>query len=384
MTSSRRDHIRAEALRLLTAGIAGNVFPGGVACVSWRPDGKEVETIETAAGLMAMPGATGPGSSASGKLVREDTLYDLASLTKPIFATTVLRLADAGKLSLDTKPETSLADTRGTTGGAATLEQLLSHRAGLAAWGGLYLDVPHDLGSSAARRWVLAEACRRPDEALPPGKALYSDLGYIIAGELVARTVGQDLETLLGREIRATLKLTDTELLYPPGISGDRAVDFARRVAPTERDEWRGRWVRGEVHDENCAALGGIAGHAGMFGTAKAVATVGRAVLDAYLKRGETPIVSHARIASALEERPPSTLRLGWDGKSKEGSSGGRRLSAKAFGHLGFTGTSVWCDPERDLVIVLLTNRICPSRANEKIKGFRPAFHDGVLAAIDG
>jgi CubicO group peptidase (beta-lactamase class C family) len=149
----------------------------------------------------------------------------------------------------------------------------------------------------------------------------------------------------------------------------------------TEKDDWRGRHVRGEVHDENCHALGGISGHAGLFGSARAVATFGRAYLDAYLGRGE--FLPKPLVEEALRARPGGTHVLGWDRKSGADSAAGRRASAETFGHLGFTGTSIWCDPVRDLVVVLLTNRVCPSRANVKIKGFRPAFYDGIFAAFD-
>jgi CubicO group peptidase (beta-lactamase class C family) len=315
------------------------------------------------------------------KPVVEDTIYDLASLTKPIFATLCLRLVERGALSLELRAEQLVADVRGTPGGAATLEQLLSHRAGMAAWGGLYLDVPHELGSGAARRWMFTEAARRGDEGRP-NRAVYSDLGYIVAAEVVARATGCDLPTHLRREIVEPLGLGALDLCYSSALSPEQLRDLARRVAPTERDEWRGRVVRGEVHDENCAALGGVSGHAGVFGTARGIGALGRAVLDAAMGRADAPLVSQATLRAALAVREGGSHRLGWDGKSAGESSAGKRMSAQTFGHLGFTGTSIWCDPVADVVITLLSNRVCPSRANEKIKGFRPAFHDAIMAAL--
>jgi CubicO group peptidase (beta-lactamase class C family) len=355
---------------LLAAGVSGQVFPGAVTCLSWRSKGGELEWVEACAGT------TGPGGCA----VRDETLFDIASLTKPLVAAIALRLIARGVLSFDTRAEALLPDARGTPGGAATLEQLLSHRSGLASWGGFYLDVPHEPGSSAARRWILAEACRRADEG-PAGRAVYSDLGYMIAGEMIARAAGQDLDDLLTCEIARPLGIPQDQLVYAGALTPEKRAELARRCAATERDEWRGVLVRGEVHDENCAALGGVAGHAGVFATAKAICTFGRAYLDSLNGRNEflpVELVEHA-----LAARPGGSYRLGWDAKSSEHSAAGRRMSDKTFGHLGFTGTSIFLDPLRDLVVVLLSNRVCPSRANEKIKGFRPAFHDGVVAVLD-
>ncbi|MFO0712755.1 MAG: serine hydrolase [Sandaracinus sp.] len=385
MVSSRRERVRTEAVRLLSAGVTGHVFPGAAAGLSFRaPDGS-VDFVSASAGMLIAPAVAASGSDRN-KLVAEDSIYDLASLTKPVFATICLRLVERGALSLDLRAEQLVADVRGTPGGSATLEQLLCHRAGIAAWGGLYLDVPHDLGTTAARRWIFTEAARRAEETSRrgPSTSVYSDLGYIVAAEIVTRATGRDLASHLAKEISEPLGLKPLELCYPPALGPELQRELGKRVAPTERDEWRGRLVRGEVHDENCAALGGISGHAGMFGTARGMAVLGRAVLDAATGRtkGTTPILSEATMKAALGPRDGGTHRLGWDGKSAIDSSAGKRMSPQTFGHLGFTGTSIWCDPVADVVIVLLSNRVCPSRANEKIKGFRPAFHDAMMAAL--
>jgi CubicO group peptidase (beta-lactamase class C family) len=335
--------------------------------VAWQQPGGPV-FVQAAGGRLS------PQQSA----VQPSTPYDLASLTKPVVAMAALRLVEQGKLTLQTRADSLLGDTRGGKGGAATLEQLLSHRAGLAPWGGFYLDVPHELGTPAARRWILGEAARRAEGT--PGQAVYSDLGYILAGEMLARKAGHPLDQVVGREVLQPLGIED-EVYYAGALPPERRAELSKTAAPTERCEWRGKIVQGEVHDENCAALGGVAGHAGLFGTAHGMAVFARAVLDTLAGRSDA--FPKALVEHALAEREGGTLRLGWDAKSAEGSSAGRRMSPRSFGHLGFTGTSVWCDPERDLVVVLLTNRVHPGRANEKIKGFRPAFHDGVLASWD-
>jgi CubicO group peptidase (beta-lactamase class C family) len=368
---AKQSRIRSEAQRLLAAGVAGQVFPGATAAVAWREAGEWVRAD-------ACAGKTGEG----GGPVEFATPYDLASVTKPFVATAALRLVAAGKLSLDARPEQWLPDTRGTPGGMATLEELLTHRAGLAPWGGLYLDVPHEPGTPAARRWIVAEAARRPDEnpGAGRGRAVYSDLGYIVAGETIARAANTTLDKLVAREVTQPLGV-DTEVYYAGALPPAERAVLAKRAAATERCDWRGRVVRGEVHDENCAALGGVGGHAGLFGSAAGVAALGRAMLDARVGRGD--FLPPELVATALATRPGTTLRLGWDGRASQGSSAGRRISPAAFGHLGFTGTSLWCDPDRELVIVLLTNRVHPSRANDRIRGFRPAFHDAIVGAFD-
>lgn len=385
MSATRTDRVRAEVERLVRAGVAGNVFPGASCALSWRtpPHGKSPNVRGMLYAADAASGLREPG----GKPVTVETVYDLASLTKPIVAMTALRLLSRGVISLTTRAEELLADTRGSVGGQATLEQLLTHRSGLAAWGGLYLDVPHEPGTGAAKRWMVGEACRRVDEgprqkdASGAPKPVYSDLGYLIAGEMIARAGGKDLAALVAQEVTQPLGIDDRELFYARALPSERHAELLKNVAATERDEWRGRLLRGEVHDENCAAFGGVSGHAGMFGTARAVARFGRAVLDTSMGVASGWLPPDV-MTSALAPRPGGTNRLGFDGKSPGESAAGKRTSASTFGHLGFTGTSLFCDPEHDVVVVLLSNRVCPSRANQKIKFFRPALHDGAMALL--
>lgn len=371
MGVARRDRVRKEATRLLAAGVAGQVFPGGVVSISWR-EGGEVVFVEAFAGRL----------NDHGPLVDALTPYDVASLTKPVVATAALRMVAAGTLSLDVRADSLVSDVRGGTGGNATLEQLLTHRAGLAPWGGLYLDVPHEPGSAAARRWIISEASRRPDESgggAGGARAVYSDLGYIIAGEVLSRVAAEPLDRVVAHQVTEPLGIAD-QVFYLGALGPSERAAVTKRVAPTERCEWRGRIIRGEVHDENCAALGGVAGNAGIFATAHGIAVVARAVLDSFLGKGT--FLPRALVEHALEARDGGTPRLGWDARNAGESSAGKRMGPRTFGHLGFTGGSVWCDPDKDVVVALLTNRVHPSRANERIKGFRPAFHDGVLSNL--
>ncbi len=359
--------VKQEMTRVLSAGVAGRVFAGAVACVGYR-DGDEAVFVNAAVGHL----------ESHGDKAREDTHYDLASLTKPVVAMTALRMAEASLLDLDGPALEILSDVRGACLDGVSVRALLNHRSGLDSWGGLYLDVPHEAGSSAARRWLVSEAARRPSQSNGRKGCLYSDLGYIVGGEVVARCNKTSLDQAVRQWITAPLGLAASLFYAGEGRHGSAL----RRAAPTERCDWRGRVVRGEVHDENCAALGGVAGHAGLFGTAETVARFGRAVLDVANERSD--FFSKGGLEDCLRDPGDgASYRLGWDTRSTNGSSAGNRMSRLAFGHLGFTGTSIWCDPERDVVIVLLSNRVHPSRANEKIRGFRPAFHDGVLAVYD-
>jgi serine-type D-Ala-D-Ala carboxypeptidase len=365
----KKSLLRREVVRLLEAGVSGQVFPGASACVGWR-DGGALHDVVAVAGRLAPDGPP----------VEARTFYDLASVTKPFVAMAALRMVADGVISLDSRADALVPDVRGGVGVTATLDALLSHRSGLAAWGGFYLDVPHEPGTAAARRWILNEAARRKAEGAQGG-VVYSDLGYMLAGEMLARAAGMPLDAVVGRYVTEPLGI-DSEVFFAGALSTEARAHLSRRVAPTERCEWRGRLVQGEVHDENCAALGGVAGHAGLFGTARAVTTFGRTMLE--VLGGRSDFLPGNALQRALADRDGDSHRLGWDTKSEDGSAAGRRMSLKSFGHLGFTGTSLWCDPVRDAVIVLLTNRVYPSRANWKIKGFRPAFHDGVLATFDG
>ncbi len=359
----------SEGTRLLKAGVSGGVFPGAAACIAYRKGGKNVFVHASAGNL-------GPDLPA----VESSSPYDLASLTKPFVAMTALRMVADGRLRLESSAFSLMSDARCGLDPAVPLEGLLAHRGGVEAWGGLFLDVPHEPGSSAARRWIVSEAARRSLNP-PTDEAVYSDLGYILVGALLSRVSGHGLDRLVREEVTDVLGISE-QVYFAAALPSERRGRLEGRAAPTEYCDWRGRKIRGEVHDENCAALGGVSGHAGLFGNAEGVAAFGKACLD--VLAGRSDFLPRALLKRALRPRAGGSHVVGWDTKSQQASSAGKRISDRAFGHLGFTGTSVWCDPERDVAVALLSNRVCPSRANEKIRGFRPAFHDGIFAAFDG
>ncbi len=354
------DVLRAE----LASGCAQGVFPGASACVAaWRED--RWSYVDAVAG--ALDEGAGP--------VTTDTVYDLASLTKPWVAMSALRLHHAGVFDLGARVDALVPEARGFRVGERVWEEVLSHRAGLDAWVPFYETLPEAPGTDAAKAWILGELVSHYDPNRV-GTSVYSDLGYILAGVAIARAAGAPLNEVVTGELAAPLGLEDAVF-----FGTARADDgWKTRCAPTGKSAWRQRTLVGEVHDDNCAALGGVAGHAGMFGLARAVATFGAACVNAW--HGRRGASEEAMIHHATAPRPGGSHRLGWDGKTDEGSAAGSRFERSAFGHLGFTGTSLWCDPRRELVVALLTNRVACSEDNTAIKAFRPTFHDAIVATL--
>lgn len=350
----------------LEQGCALGVFPGASACVGiWA--GGAWDYVDVATGQLD----AGPDR------VQVDTVYDLASLTKPWVATTAIRLHQAGVFDLDAPVSALIAEATGMPIGDHTWEELFSHRSGLEAWVPFYDSLPCAAGTEAARAWVLAELLPHWEQDTV-GSPVYSDLGYILGGIALERATEASLGALIKREVSARLGLED-EVFFGAELA-DQA--WKARCAPTGWSDWRGRELRGEVHDDNCAALGGVAGHAGLFGRARAVARFGAAQVGAL--HGRHGALDEELVQHATLPRPRGTHRLGWDGKAENGSAAGSLIDPNAFGHLGFTGTSIWCDPRRQLVVVLLTNRVAVSDDNTAIRQFRPAFHDAVFRAFDG
>lgn len=335
---------------ILAHAASARITPGASLCAA-RRDGNEWRFIARTAGTLAWDDP---------RPVGEASLYDLASVTKPFTAWAAARLAARGEVDLHAPLSALLPAATGAPVAHLTLDAMLSHRAGLAPWRPLFQTTsPQHAGREETRGRVLHEALHEVPS--PDGRAVYSDLGYILAGACLSSVTGLALDALLAREC-----LGD-ELGFGPVAPGD--------CAPTERCAWRGGVVRGEVHDENAFALGGIAGHAGLFGTARALCERGVAMLDAL--RDDAP---WAR--AMLAPRDGGTHRLGWDTRSPRGSSAGTKMGPRTFGHLGFTGTSLWCDPDAEVVIALLTNRVHPTREGDGIRALRPAVHDAVMRAL--
>jgi CubicO group peptidase (beta-lactamase class C family) len=359
----------------MRAALERGVFPGAVLLVRLR--GRVA--YHRAFGLAARLPVPEPATL--------DTIYDLASLTKPLAtATAVLCLTQDGRLGLDTPIQETLDELAGSPVGAATIRHLLSHRAGLPAWRPLYQRIalcdrtpPGLRGRDDAKRVTLALIRDETLQAPPGTQGLYSDLGFILLGFLVERVTGMTLAEYCRQRVYDRVGAGELFFIESEGgqvgrPAGDPADPL--RIAATEQDPWRGRLLRGEVHDENAWALGGVAGHSGLFGTADAVAVLAGRWLEGCL--GRPSRLSPGLVRNFLEQ-PAQTSGAswasGWDRPSPP-SAAGARFSARSFGHLGFTGTSVWVDPAVELEVVFLSNRVHPSRANDAIRAFRPQLHD--------
>lgn len=337
--------------------------------------------LEDAVGKRVCPAAVAEVGSRSGRLWRQatgrltfdagsppatvDTIFDLASLTKVIATTTLaMRHVDAGLTPLDLPVAAVLPAWRGDDRRTVTVRDLLAHASGLTAHLPFYRD-------HVGRAEFEPAIGRLPLEYVPRTRSVYSDLGFMLLGFILADrhpgrvSIEDQFHAIAARRGWGDLRFR------PP-------ASWRPRTAPTELDPWRGRTLTGEVHDENAWALGGVAGHAGLFGGAGAVGRFARDVLAGFA--GDGPLAS-ARTFEAFRTRttvPGSSRALGWDTMLPT-SSCGTRLSAAAIGHTGFTGTSLWIDPNADRYIVLLTNRVHPSRTNEAILDLRPSFHDAVM-----
>jgi CubicO group peptidase (beta-lactamase class C family) len=327
-------------------------------------------------------GAAGHRTWTRPEPVSPETPFDLASVTKSLVAVTLATLARTHELHLDMPLGALLAPARATASAAVSLETLLAHRAGLDAHRSFFeplrkrraLVRDESLAeAAAARRANCAGAA--PAFGFPP---VYSDLGYLLAGEAASRAAKLPLDELVRQQVAAPLGLALGSARQ--WIARDAA--FAERVAPTEHVAWRGGLLQGVVHDENAWALGGhgCCGHAGLFGTAPAVARFGAAVLDAARGAGNAAVVSRTAVEPLLRPRAGGTLLAGFDAKAASGSTAGERCGPHTFGHLGFTGTSFWCDPEALVTTVLLTNRVCPTRNHLAIRAARPQVHDALFA----
>jgi beta-glucosidase-like glycosyl hydrolase/uncharacterized protein YbbC (DUF1343 family) len=347
----------AEVDRVLEEFVEQGAFPGGVLAVGHR-------------GALVHLHPFGRYSyDEDAPAVEADTIYDLASLTKVVATTTMaMILVDEGRLDLDEKVQDFLPLFQGPGKEAVTVRHLLTHSSGVDWWAPLYEELQ---GPEAYLRRIQAM-----ELVYEPGTDYkYSDLGIILLGEILARVAGQPLEEFVRERVFEPLAMTDT--FYRPG------EDLLPRIAPTELDSWRGRMVRGEVHDENAFALGGIAPHAGLFSTAGDLARFVQMLLNGGVLEHHR-IVSRATVELFTRKagEGESTRALGWDTKSPEKSTAGSYFSPRSFGHTGFTGTSIWVDPDRELFLILLTNRVHPTRDNQLIRKARPAVADAVVNGL--
>jgi|SRR5688572_3830685 len=294
---------------------------------------------------------------------RDDTVFDLASLTKVLSTTAlVMRQVERGILSLDDALTHHIPGWRDEGSIVVTIRDLLSHSAGLAAHVPFYQD--HQ-GRDAIETAIL----RTPRAYEPRSKSIYSDLGFMLLGFILDRIapLATQFDTL-----RVHMGNIQDLQFMPPAL-------WAPRTAPTRIDPWRQRLLVGEVDDDNAWALGGTAGHAGLFGVVGSVGECARHLMQ--VLEGRTGAFTQAAAETFVARRteiPGSSRALGWDTMLTT-SSCGTRMSPRAFGHVGFTGTSLWIDPNRSIYVALLTNRVHPTPDNDAIARVRPALHDAIF-----
>jgi len=360
--------------------VVQGVFPGAVVLVA---KGEEV-VFEQPFGFRSLVPEKTP--------MQSDTIFDLASLTKPLATTTAIMLmVREKKIHLDDKVTRFFANFGVFGKNAVTFRHLLAHCSGFPAWKPYYQEIAKGekggrinfLASRAAKSYVF-EQIHREKLVSPPGtQCLYSDLGFILLGEIVEEISGWTLDRFCQEKILGPFGLRSTFFLDLTRFWVRRHQPAKELIAPTENCPWRKRILCGEVDDENAYAMGGVAGHAGLFSSARDIHLFLTRLRRCY--RGQDPFLPAALVQEFFTPDATvkgSTFALGWDTPSTTSSSSGGYFSPRSVGHLGFTGTSVWWDLDRDCHVILLTNRIHPSRDGDKIKEFRPYIHDLIMKAF--
>jgi CubicO group peptidase (beta-lactamase class C family) len=321
-----------------------------------------------------------------------DTSFDLASLTKPLATTlAIMLLVREGEIGIDDRV-TRFLPSFGQCGKHPTIvRHLLSHTSGLPAWKPYYnqvIDVERAgrasfLASREAKRFVTQLIYQEAPVSPPQSQCLYSDLGFIVLGELVETVTAMSLDEFCLTRIYRPLGLRSMGFIDLTRLRTARAEPVSKSIAPTEKSSWRNQIICGEVHDDNAYAMGGVAGHAGLFATARDIhellACLGRCLrgVDDFL-----PPSLIRKFFTKDESVGNARFTLGWDTPSSGKSASGCMFSPRTVGHLGFTGTSLWWDLEKNCYIILLTNRVHPTRDNEKIRDFRPHIHDLIMKAM--
>jgi len=350
---------------LMRSGTAEGVFPGGVLLAGVK-------------GKIVYHEAVGYADLFSRRKMTTQTLFDLASLTKPLAtALALFALHQEGRLGLDQPAAEILPGFHKKEKNRITLRHLLTHESGLPVYRPYYLAlsrIPFLKRKSHLRALLAAETLESP----PGTRTLYSDPGFMLLEWVVEAVSGKPLDVFLDTTLYTDVFSPGEKGLFFPGIA--HAI-VHESVAATEFCPWRNRVMIGQVHDENAHVVGGVAGHSGLFGRAMDIWKLLARLLEAFHGRDAVPLFSRELLKAAFYPSAPGKRALGFDTPSPEGPSCGRYFSFNTVGHLGFTGTSFWVDLDREVAVILLTNRIHPTRRNEKIRSFRPLLHDTVMEA---
>jgi len=349
-----------EASNLIRSAILDNAFPGATFLVARK-------------GIIVAHEAYGDAVSTPPEMSRPmklDTIYDMGSITKPVAtATSLMILLERGKVTLSDAISHYVPEYTGGKKEGTTLFDILTHTSGLPAWKPFY-EV------CKGREDFLHEICQMDLEYPPGEKVVYSCLGFILLTFILEKVMGEDLGSFARREVFLPLGMKDT-MFNPP-------MSMRDRIAATERCKWRGRVLIGEVHDENAFGMGGVSGNAGLFSTALDLAIFAQAFLNEG-EYGGNRILSPSSVKLMIANHTTGLDEprgIGWALKSKRGSSAGDLLSDSSFGHTGFPGDSLWIDPVNELIVVLLSNRVHPTRENDAILRVRSPFHNIIASSI--
>jgi CubicO group peptidase (beta-lactamase class C family) len=366
-----QDKIFAPAFAILHEAINQKAFPAASVAVTHSGSLVALKALGSFTSEAGAPSSSRSLREGGQDAVHPTTLFDLASLTKAVATTTIaMLLYERGLLDLEAPvsaivPEFTTDAARDPRRQEVTLRMLLAHSSGLPAHEKFFLK-------ARTRAELLQAAFTTPLAVDPATRTEYSDIGFIILGTALERLADESLDRFSQREIFAPLAMTHTTF-NPP-------LEIRAKIPPTADDQtFRRRILQGEVQDENASVLGGVAPHAGLFSTAEDLAKFAQAMLN-----HGSPILRPETVAlfTRRESTPPGTSRaLGWDTPSAPSQSG-KYFSPQSFGHLGYTGTSLWIDPARQLSITLLTNRTWPDSSNQAIKQIRPKFHDAIIEAL--
>ncbi|MEA2115421.1 MAG: serine hydrolase domain-containing protein [Thermodesulfobacteriota bacterium] len=351
---------------LLAQGVKKKIFPGAAAAVSWGSGSNRKRSIAVA-GIK--------DNRYPDELIAKDTFFDLASLSKALSTTLIVySLIEEKKLSLDDNLH-SLFDREITKDKQPiTVRQLLSHSSGLISYKPYFQRFAAEI-KKENRELLLKQILLDQLEYEPETDCQYSDPGFILLGHLVEILTGNALDINFNERITIPLGLSKNIFYLPIA----KSTVHSKMFAATEECPWRGRVIRAEVHDEHCWLMNGVCGHAGLFGNVEGVLSLCETILDQWQGRGK-PCSWSGMLKQGLQKQYSNmSWCLGFDSPSEQGSSAGNYISAKSVGHLGYAGTSFWIDPEKEMVMVLLTNRVHPTRDNIKIRKFRPYFHDRII-----
>ena len=361
----------APVYEMMAQGVSHGVFPGGVLLCARGGDIFFFEAFGLADLMREQP-------------MKRDAVFDLASLTKPLAtAAAMVVLVQEGRLGLQTCMGEVLPGAVCPDKAKITMDMLLRHTSGLPAHRAFHTIIAHRADpASALIHAVLAE----PLENCPGSRQVYSDPGFMLLCHVIETVTQQRLDRFVRDRVYTPLGIrdlffirNDTKLDVKPN-QGDMPVERNRLVS-TRNCPWRGRVLTGEVEDENAWAAGGVQGHAGLFGDARSVHMLCLEILQG-IGQESTRVLDPRILTFFANAYPGQTMAAGFDTPSLTGSSSGQYFSCRSVGHLGFTGTSFWMDTDTGLMVILLTNRVHPSRANEKIRKFRPAIHDCIARCI--